>query len=578
MAGQPKLPFYIAVFLVIAGLVGFAAWRAYGPDDQGGGPVADGGDGGDLTPPVMNEAEAPSADGITSVSEYKFVAAQKLPPVVGESKYSLGDNNTVTFALNVWAGWAPVVLANGGHQPQKVWKTPDGKEFRLELRLMDDPVKMQEAFAAGQVQIGWGTLDMLPLFMERLVDDSGKPLVSSAMPRVMQQVDWSNGGDGIVVRGDIKEVSDLRGKKVVLAQNSPSHYFLLSMLVNAGVQPAEVEYKFTATAFEAAAAFNQDKSLDACVSWAPDIYSVSEIQGNKLLVTSATANRLIADVWFARADFARDNPGICEAIVRGVFDAMQEMEDPQKKNEAARLLSSFFNIDAVEISAMFGDFYATNWGDNFQFMVNRNYLANFERVWNNAYRVYRKVGSTSKPRVAFDQVMDNTFIKKLAEVEPYKSQVNASKPFLPTEISDEEVESTAFLTTTHYIHFFPNSADVFRKQVREVNGEQREQLYDPNVNFILDRIGEQIGQFETSRIAIEGHTDASKKGQVDEQLVKELSRRRAESVRDALVNKFEQLEASRFTVVGRGWDKPVESGNHAKNRRVEVRILPAEAQ
>ena len=83
------------------------------------------------------------------------------------------------------------------------------------------------------------------------------------MPRVFQQVDWSNGGDGIVVRDTIKTMSDLRGKTIVLAQNSPSHFFVLNALINAGVQPAEVEFKFTQDAFQAAAAFNADKRLAA---------------------------------------------------------------------------------------------------------------------------------------------------------------------------------------------------------------------------------------------------------------------------------------------------------------------------
>ena len=79
------------------------------------------------------------------------------------------------------------------------------------------------------------------------------------MPRIYQQVDWSNGGDGIVVRDNIKTVADLRGKKIVLAENSPSHYFLLNMLVAGGVQPCEVKMVFTGDAFEAAAAFNGDR-------------------------------------------------------------------------------------------------------------------------------------------------------------------------------------------------------------------------------------------------------------------------------------------------------------------------------
>ena len=96
------------------------------------------------------------------------------------------------------------------------------------------------------------------LFLESFVDAQGNPRDSRIMPRVYQQVDFSNGGDGIVVRENIKTAADLRGKKLVLAQNSPSHYFALNMLVSGGVQPPEVQMIFTEDAFQAAAAFNAD--------------------------------------------------------------------------------------------------------------------------------------------------------------------------------------------------------------------------------------------------------------------------------------------------------------------------------
>ena len=46
------------------------------------------------------------------------------------------------FALNVWAGWGPIILANNGFKPGKVWKTPDGEEFKVERVLIDDPAAM----------------------------------------------------------------------------------------------------------------------------------------------------------------------------------------------------------------------------------------------------------------------------------------------------------------------------------------------------------------------------------------------------------------------------------------------------
>src|SRR5215207_2339095 len=111
MAGQPKAPFYFAVFLVVTGLVAFAAWRM----------VQNRGNGGNNQPPKVavdpgkqpggpgktaaGPAEAADAAGITTVKEYTFKPSERLPAVKGTAAYKKLENNTVKFALNVWAGW-----------------------------------------------------------------------------------------------------------------------------------------------------------------------------------------------------------------------------------------------------------------------------------------------------------------------------------------------------------------------------------------------------------------------------------------------------------------------------------------
>src|SRR5687768_13741373 len=286
---RPKPLFYIAVALVVVGLLLFAFRNVIFPKSESSGPAT-------ISKDELSQAqgvEAADANVPTTVKEYVFKPSEKLPPIAQTSAYEPMVNRTVKFALNVWAGWAPIILQNGGGAAGKMWTTPGGQPFKVELVLIDNPVSMRDAYAAGKVHIGWATLDMLPLFMDELKKDA------RIMPRVFQQVDFSNGGDGIVIRRSAAKdpknptISDLRRKKVVLAQNSPSEYFLLNALVNGGVQPAEVEFVYTEDAFQAAAAFNGDKSLAACVSWAPDIYNLSKIEGNHMLVSTATANKLI---------------------------------------------------------------------------------------------------------------------------------------------------------------------------------------------------------------------------------------------------------------------------------------------
>ena len=570
--GQPKPVFYVAVLLVVLGLVGLAVWRygAIGPRGSQTGQISD----AELKQ-MKGGAEAPDSSGITTVKEYKYVAASKLPPVNGISSYKPMADRTVRFAINVWAGWSPMIYANNGFKPGKVWKTPGGKDFKLELVLVDDPIAMRDAYAAGNLHVGWATLDMLPLFLEGLRKDS------RVMPRVYQQIDWSNGGDGIVVRDTIKTMSDLRGKTVVLAQNSPSHFFLLNALINAGVQPAEVDFKFTQDAFQAAAAFNADKRLAGVVSWAPDIYNLEKVKGNHVLVTTSTANKLIADVWFARADFANDNPDIMEGLTRGIFDAMVDLKSQDAKQKVAKLMATGYSIPESDALGMLGDAHSTNYAENRDFFLNQNNPTNFERTWTTAYFLYKKINVVTE-QTPFDSVMDFTVLQKLGNEPKYSSQKNEyDVHFAPATAGSVRGEKDEILTKTVVIHFFPNSWDLNKKITRlGEGGKELEEQYDPNVGFVVEEVGKLAGQYGAARIIIEGHTDASMKGQIPKSLVQELSLNRANAVKEAIVKKFGSLQPNQFSAAGIGWDRPADPSdpdNGAKNRRVEIKVYPAEA-
>jgi NitT/TauT family transport system substrate-binding protein len=571
MAGKPKPTFYIAILAVIVALIGLALWRSSSrKKDEKSAPAIDLGDiknkagGGGAAEP--GAVEAPDTAGPTTVKEYSFVASQKLPAVKGTADYKPLAGKTVKFAINVWAGWAPIVFANEGFKPKKLWKTPDGATFKVELVLIDNPVNMRDVFASGDVHIGWATVDMLPLLLEGLHKDS------RTMPRVFQQIDWSNGGDGIVVREAIKTMSDLRGKKVVLAQNSPSHFFLLNALLNAGVQPSEVEMVFTEDAFQAAAAFNAQKNIAGCVSWAPDIYKLAEVKGNKMLVSTQTANKLIADVWFARADFARDNPAIIEGLVRGIFDGMEALKVEDNKKKVAAWMSSGYSIPEPDAFGMLADAHSTTYPENREFFLNQNNPTNFERTFNTAYFLYKAINAVST-KVDFDQVMDFSIIQKLGKEPRYAEQKSAyDTNFAPAAASTVQAESPEILTKTVVLHFFPNSHDLYKKVDKG--------MYDPQADYVVEEVGKLAGQYGAARIVIEGHTDGSMKGTVDPSAVKELSQNRANAVKEALVKKFPTLQPNQFSASGVGWERPADPGdplNHAKNRRVEIKVYPAEA-
>jgi NitT/TauT family transport system substrate-binding protein len=520
-----------------------------------------------------DKAEAPDSKGVTTVSEYKYVPSEKLPAVKGVSNYKWDANQKIVqFPINVWIGWLPIVAANHGFAPNEDSVFFKNYGFKVNLKLIDDPVIARDAFASGESHVLWGTLDMMVLFAPELMKDS------RTAPRIYQQIDWSNGGDGIVVRSNIASVKDLKGRTIVYAQNSPSQYFINNLLLNAGLQPGQVTHKYTATAFEAAAAFVADSKVDACVSWAPDIYNIPEkIKGARILTTTAEANKLIADVWAVRADFAKDHPDIIEGLVAGIFEGMRQLKTDTFKGQAFQWMADGYGMGIDEIKAMENDAHSTNFAENKDFFLNANSPANFERTWKNIIFVYKELGLVGTP-VRFDEIMDFSAIKKLDEKGVFADMKNENiSSFAPSSFQKVAAEKP-ILTQTIRINFYPNSSNIFEPQHDEFGKPVASTLYDPNSGATLEKVARLAGQYERAVIAIVGHSDSSMKGKAPRQEVDRLSKDRAESVKNALVTKY-KFDPNKFVVEGRAWDVPADPAdpmNQALNRRVEISVYPPE--
>ena len=523
----------------------------------------------------VGKYEAPDTTGITTVNEYTYVPSERLPAVEGVSNYKWDANEKIVeFPINVWIGWLPIVAANHGFAPNEESVFYRDHGFKVNLKLIDDPVVARDAFAAGESHILWGTLDMMVLMAPELMRDS------RTAPRIYQQIDWSNGGDGVVVRGDINSARDLRGKTIVYAQNSPSQYFINNLLLNAGIQPGEVNHKFTATAFEAAAAFVSDRSIDACVSWAPDIYNIPDrVADTKILTTTVEANKLIADVWAARADFAKDHPEIIEGLVDGIFKGMQGLRDDGFKAQAFQWMAEGYGFAVDEVQAMEADAHSTNFAENKGFFLNANNPANFERTWKNITFVYRELGLIGSP-IRYDEVVDFSVIKKLDASGAFADEKDEYRTtFAPTSYSKVRAEAP-ILTQTIRINFYPNSANLYEPKHDDIGRALENTLYDPNVTATLEKVARLSGQYERAVVAIVGHTDATMRGQVRFEDVEQLSLARARAVTQALVEKYD-FDPAKFVVEGMGWNAPANADdpdNHAQNRRVEISVYPPEAQ
>ncbi len=507
-----------------------------------------------------------------------LVERSGIPSVTGVSDYvkpTKDGKPVVEFPINIWPGWAPIIVANQGMEPndQSVFAQKYG--FYVRLSIVDDPVKARDLFASGQSHVLWGTLDMIALFAPELVKDS------RTVPVVCQQVDFSAGGDGVVARGEIRSINDFRmqngrRKKVVLAQNSPSHYLIMSLLIDAGIDPGDVDFKWAADAPSAAKIFVQDTSYDAFVGWSPDIYNVTDkLKNTRLVVTTGTANHLIADVWAVRNDFYRDHPEVVSGLVRGIFDGMDMVRKDPKM--AARALATAFKIPEEDCGKMIGsdggiadgDAHLTNYRENAKFFLDPFNPANFEVVWNSASTIYKSLGTISTT-VPAAKVKAGSMLAAMSE--SYKDVRDLSQPtFRPDALTKLSAEAGAgqVLTKAVMISFEPNKSVL-------------NQDYDSTIPATLEEIGKLAGKFGNAYIIIEGNTDASRKGIVPTDLVRQLSYDRADAVRRAIMDKY-KFDPNKFKVVGNGWDNPLpgctdpsNAEHNKKNRRVEVKVFPLE--
>ena len=229
---------------------------------------------------------------------------------------------------------------------------------------------------------------------------------------------------------------------------------------------------------------------------------------------------------------------------------------------------------------MFGDAHSTNWAENYQFFLNQNNPTNFERIWKQAYYLYRRIGTIKHRPVPFDQVMDFSIIEKLGKEEKYASQKDEySVQFVPKTTSEIQAEDE-ILTNTVVIHFFPNSWELYKKITEREGDKDVERLYDPNVDLVLEEIAKLAGQFGAARIVIEGHTDSSMRGRVPDDAGQGALQSAGQRRQGGAGPEVPTLDPNQFAVDGMGWDRPADSNdplNHAKNRRVEIKVYPAEA-
>src|SRR5882672_7461202 len=133
-------------------------------------------------------------------------------------------------AWSVWTGWMPFKLME-----VKGFLARRAADKGIKVKLVEFPVYMDSvtAFAAGKLD------GCAMTAMEAL-----QPAAAGIDTVAIVVNDTSNGGDGVLVRG-IADLRGLKGKEILLAELSVSHYLLARGLDSVGMKEADVKIKNT---------------------------------------------------------------------------------------------------------------------------------------------------------------------------------------------------------------------------------------------------------------------------------------------------------------------------------------------
>jgi ABC-type nitrate/sulfonate/bicarbonate transport system substrate-binding protein len=253
---------------------------------------------------------------------------------VGEVKKA--DVYEVPFIL--WGGDVATFVANGGLEtkPDSIY----GKAgLKLKLTPGDDFIGQVKNYLSGKSPFLRGTFSMLGEASEVIgADPKTKPVV-------FLQLTWS-AGDHMVVRESIKTAVDLKGKKVALQKIGPHEGMLGDILHTADLSWKDITVVYTddVTGEKGPAElFKKDPSIDACFVVTPDMQALTggadktgtgaegTVKGARVLVSTRTMSRSIADVYACRKDFYDANKDLVEKFAAGYLKACEEIVDLQKK-------------------------------------------------------------------------------------------------------------------------------------------------------------------------------------------------------------------------------------------------------
>ncbi len=512
---------FLAVVLIA--VVGFVLWYRF--QVQRGQPAA---------VPVALSAPAPAA--VAPVTPPP-------PPVAATAKPSRPQNRIVV-GVNDFGGAYPGIVANDGATagPRSRFKAAG---LDVEVKLIRGSKERLDAFDTGDVDVMLLTLDYLANLVP-VYKDKGVDLKSFLL------VDWSRGNLGIVAKPGFKTIESLAKAKVATTRNTPTHYFLLSMLgrsnLNAGqVEAAKGNIVF-ATKTPLAGEMFKRGDVDAVAIWEPHLSQCMAEGKGQLLVSTATATNLVADVLFARTDWLKAHDAELVAFTRAWFEGVAALERDPAGSVAT--IAAAFKQTPEETQGVLSKIKPATFADNRAVLGLEREQAPYLTLFDDASRFWQREGVVKAPA-------DAAATRYLKPLEALAKEHADEKVVEKFQFSAGPRKDAAALLTKSVSIYFASGADKL----------------DPNAKKLVDGFAQMLAEFGNAFVRVEGNTDATGARAANVAL----SKRRAAALVSYLVAQHGFPEA-RFQAVGNGPDKPVgdnqtEEGRDM-NRRTDFQIIP----
>lgn len=228
---------------------------------------------------------------------------------------------TFKIAWSIYTGYMPWPYAQHAGILEK-WAKKYG--IKIELTQVNDYVESINQYTGGKFDGVTGTtMDALTL-----------PSAGGVDTTVLILGDYSNGNDGIVLKGKGKTMADLKGKQVNLVQYSISHYMLARAFEKHGVNIGDVKLQNISDADFIAAFHTPD--VDAVVAWNPAYIELKKLPDVSVVYDSTEMPGELVDILMVSSKALKEHPEFGKALTGAWFETLSVMSGDDEKGTAAR--------------------------------------------------------------------------------------------------------------------------------------------------------------------------------------------------------------------------------------------------